>query len=437
MAAILREMENVMKSETNNNADYVRLNEQVLRPGDIILVTQSTKTSARIRLATMSDVSHAMVYVEDRSVIDARPGGVRSSNTQRLFLEAARPVHALRLRTAPTAAQLKVIERELRGKIGTRYSERQAALTLVPAKLAGDRQQFCSRLVAQAYAAAGIALVGNPDFCSPGSLKRSKLLEPIADATVPVTPEEIAFFESREDIPELMHEATNSLLDGARTFDPKIEDLDDLNGFIVDHPEHDEEMCRILVDSGYLDIWKIEQSKNPWQYDLELMNGEPDGGMAVYCWEVLRNEGAQPNRYIQNRAEYDSFARQFDRGYFRKMVELYDTLATLHVQRVDVAQRWLEAHDEVEPADPASLVPHSEAWFAALAQWSPNQAMMTRAVVAAAGRPDVCSVCGDQPVRDHRLVEGQRPAGGVDTLRLCGDCVSIRRDAGELFVPFA
>ena len=424
-----------MKSESETNADYVRLNEQVLRPGDIILVTQSTKMSASIRLATMSDISHAMVYVEDRSVIDARPGGVRSSNTQRLFLEAARPVHALRLRTAPTAAQLNVIERELRGKIGTRYSETQAALTLVPAKLAADRQQFCSRLVAQAYAEAGINLVRNPDFCSPGSLKRSKLLKPIADATVPLAPEEIAFFESREDIPELMHKATNSLLNGARAFDPKIEDFDDLNHFVAAHPEHDETMCRILEDSGYLDIWKIEQAKNPWQYDLDLMNGEPRGGMAEYCWDVLRHEGAQPNRYINNRGGYDTLVRQFGRTYVRIMAELYDTLAALHAERVDVAQRWLEIHDEVEPADPAPLVPHSDAWFSALAAWSPAQATMTRAVVAAAGRADVCSICGDRPARDHRLAEDQRPAGGVDTLRLCDDCVGIRRYAGELFAP--
>jgi hypothetical protein len=267
-----------MKSDPEAGDDYIRLNEQVLRPGDIILVTQSSKTSAAIRLATLSDISHAMVYVEDRSVIDARPGGVRSSNTQRIFLEAARPVYALRLRTPPTPAQLKVIERELRGKIGTRYSETQAALSLVPAKLEADRRQFCSRLVAQAFDAAGIRLVKNPDFCSPGALKRSKLLKRVANATVAVTAEEMAFFESRTDIPELMHEATNALLEGARTFDAAIEDLDDVIRFVAGHPEHDEALCEILDRSGYLDIWRIEQDKNPWQYDLGLMAKEPPKG---------------------------------------------------------------------------------------------------------------------------------------------------------------
>src|SRR3546814_7783298 len=82
---------------------------------------------------------------------------------------------------------------------------------------------FRSRLIAQAFAAAGIQLVARPNFCSPDKLEKSRLLAPLKNATVVAAPEEIAFFESRVDIPELMHEATNNLLDGARRFDPAIE----------------------------------------------------------------------------------------------------------------------------------------------------------------------------------------------------------------------
>lgn len=86
-----------MQNTPTHNADYVRLNEKALRPGDIILVTQSSLISASIRLMTWNDISHAMVYVEDRSVIDATFAGVQASNTQRLWFEADRPVHVLRL----------------------------------------------------------------------------------------------------------------------------------------------------------------------------------------------------------------------------------------------------------------------------------------------------------------------------------------------------
>jgi hypothetical protein len=132
-----------MKTTKSSKQHYLRLNEEVLRPGDIILVTQSGKQSAAIRIAGRADVSHAMVYVEDRSVIDATPEGVQASNTQRLFLDLAHPVHVLRLKQAPSSTQLEQIMRNLRGKIGTRYSTPQALLTLVPARLQAGRQQFC------------------------------------------------------------------------------------------------------------------------------------------------------------------------------------------------------------------------------------------------------------------------------------------------------
>jgi hypothetical protein len=157
--------------------------------------------------------------------------------------------------------------------------------------------------------------------------------------------------------------------------------------------------------------------------------------MTEYCWDVLRSEGQQPNRYILNRGGYDYLVRQYDRRYFRKMASLYETLASLHATRVDVAQRWLEANGRIASSAPRPLVPHSTAWFSAFEQWSPAQAAMTRQIIELAGRCDICSVCGDDPAADYRLQIEQRPPGGVDTLRLCADCVAIRRVGGENFLP--
>src|SRR3546814_18478450 len=74
----------------NSHGELQRLNEEVLKPGDIVLVTQRGGVSSTIRALTLSDISHAMVYIEDSSVIDTRPGGVRSANTHRMFFSAYR-----------------------------------------------------------------------------------------------------------------------------------------------------------------------------------------------------------------------------------------------------------------------------------------------------------------------------------------------------------
>jgi hypothetical protein len=44
-----------------------RLNEASLKVGDIILTTTTATVSKAIRTATRSDISHAMIYVQDRS----------------------------------------------------------------------------------------------------------------------------------------------------------------------------------------------------------------------------------------------------------------------------------------------------------------------------------------------------------------------------------
>ena len=79
-----------------------KLDEASLKVSDIILTTTTAAVSKAIRLATRSDISHAMVYVQDHSVIDATGEGVQARNTQRLFFEDDCFVYALRLRAGLT-----------------------------------------------------------------------------------------------------------------------------------------------------------------------------------------------------------------------------------------------------------------------------------------------------------------------------------------------
>jgi len=414
-----------------------RLDDAVLKPGDIVLTTTTAAVSKAIRVATGSDISHAMVCVEDRSVIDATGEGVHARNTQRLLFEEECSVHVLRLRGNISDAQLSAVRTYMRGHIGTQYSTKEAMLTVLGGVRRWSKKQFCSRLVAQAFASAGIQLVADPNFCSPANLKDSPLLASVPDATVPVTAEEASWWEGNEDVPQLMRDAINAVLGGARAKNPDIQTFDDLHHHLASHLEHDDDFCRLLETSGYLSLWKIERDKNPWQYDLSLMSAAPLDQVETYCWSVLENEDGGPNRYIVNRGGYLLFCRQYDRQFFRLMAELYEHLAALHRQRVDVAGKWLEANGLLARPTSSPLTPHTPEWFAALEQWDPPKAMMTRKIIDLTGRTDVCSICGDDPASDYRLAEEHRPAGGADTLRLCDDCVGIRREAGEPFMPLS
>ncbi len=75
---------------------------------------------------------------------------------------------------------------------------------------------------------------------------------------------------------------------------------------------------------------------------------------------------------------------------------------------------------------PHHLTPHTREWFAALEGFNPQQARHTRAILTAAGRDDVCSVCGDDPAVDYQIIFPTPQPQSVATIRLCDDCRLIR-----------
>jgi hypothetical protein len=169
-----------------------RLNEIVSIPGDIILTTTTAAISKTIRIATQSDISHAMVYVENRSVIDATGEGVHGCNTKRLFFEDDCSIHALRLRASIYPSQLSEVVSYMRGQVGTQYSAKEAVLTVLGPARTWTKKQFRSRFVAQAFASAGIALVPDPNYCSPADIKDSPLLVSLESPTAMVSASEAA-----------------------------------------------------------------------------------------------------------------------------------------------------------------------------------------------------------------------------------------------------
>jgi len=416
-----------------------RLDADLLKIGDVILTTTTAKVSKAVRFGTGSDISHAMVYVADHSVIDATGDGVQARNTQRLLFEDDGPVHVLRSRQTPSESQLREICTFVRGRIGTEYSTKEAVRTVLGGGRGWTKKQFCSRLVAQAYASAGLALVGDPNYCSPEDLKNSPQLIEVEGVTVSITDQEAARWEALADMPQMMMDATNLVLAGARKISRDIQSFDDLDRYLIQHPGDDEYLCGLLEQSGYLTLWQVEKEQNPWQYDIGLLNAfsAVDPGVDHYCRSVLAAEENGPNRYIVNRGGYAQLAKQFGLRYFHLKLDLYDILTNLHHIRVQTATAWLEERHFPGTAEvpPSYLVPHTAEWFAALEVWDPPKAAMARMAIATGGSVDVCSVCGDDPARDYRLEEPFRPPAGVDTLRLCDDCLDIRRRTGDPFVP--
>lgn len=323
-----------------------RLNHDWLQRGDIILTTTTAAVSKGIRIATGSDISHAMIYVGQCSVIDATNECVQARNTQRLFFEDTCAIHVMRLRGGLLPAIMDAVCTSVRKKVGTQYSIPEAMKCVVGGSEQWSRKQFCSRLVAQAFAEAGINLVDNVNYCSPADLKRCPLLIEVPDSTVSVAEEEeVESWEKREDATKVMRETTNTLLDGARKRNPRIQTIQDLVNHLINNPADDGYLSDVLEMSGYLYVWQRDKEKNPWQYDLSLLTQTLTPDLArAYCEIILRDRDEEGCRFEESRREMEQILQRYNLRFFQKMLKLYEDLVEAHLSREAVAESWFTAN---------------------------------------------------------------------------------------------
>lgn len=405
-----------------------------LCPGDVILSADNSPTSQAIRSRTRSDISHAMIYVESHSIIEANNTGVHARNTQRLHYPADRALYVLRPREPLTPAEAQAICVYARSKVGSQYTILEAVQSISPVRARASRRQFCSRLVAQAYAAAGRPLGGDPDYLSPGDLLRSKVFEQVPDATIAIDEGASARWANHQDMTAVMVVATNAVLADVRKLDPVVQTFDDVIALLIAEPQHDAAVLAAYEASGYLKVWRAFVEATPWQYSLPAMSDAARGSrdhVEAYCLDTLRNvEGS--DRYEHNLRGYAHLQQQYGLRSFARLRQLYEQLVRLNTQRREVALAWLCVH---APSLVSSGKPHTEEWFAALQLRNPNQAAMVRATLAAAGTTEVCSICGDDPATDVRLVEDGISVQDSLTFKLCDDCREIRSAVGEQLEP--
>lgn len=407
-----------------------------LQPGDIILTASKSATGKLVRLASKGDVSHAMICVQHGSIIDSTSEGVQARNLQREFFSDDEQVSAFRLREALPPLEIQKVVDFARSEIGTRYSKIEAARSVAPIGKPRGRRQFCSRLVARAYASVGIRLVADQDYCTPEELRKSGLLQELDDISVPVSAEEVAAMSKRSNPLQLMREAQNEILAFVRSLDPEVENFTDVDRVVRDHPEWDAAIADAYRKSGYLDLWGHELSAHPYRYDLALMEEVAElrllADMRAYCVGTIREYYSGGVRFSANLAHYEASQQESPRETVGLLIDLYQTLVRDHERRVETARQWLAKHfPEDVDQHLERIVPHTPLWFSIVDRVEPRLGAIARMSISSEQSVEVCSSCGD-PANDYRIANAAEAMPGVPALRLCDDCVVIRRGFGEI-----
>lgn len=258
------------------------LERSLLKRGDIILTGERTPVSKGIRIGTVSRYSHAAIWVGG-TMIEAVRAGVFSKNAQRLMVDKASYCTVLRSRKPLSDLQLDQICRYARTQVGSLYALNEAILSLPRRlmRLESTKKQFCSRLVALAYAQVDYDFenLKSPHYCTPAKLSRITAFERVHGVVREATAGEIEFANSFDPAKKnaidtfewlakvrAMVERTPEL---KAVFD--IQTINDVSGFLMRRPEFDAEVVGFMHENDYLTFYDHDVSANPFRYNPTLM----------------------------------------------------------------------------------------------------------------------------------------------------------------------
>lgn len=312
-----------------------------LMPGDIILTRDpNSELSRRVMRSTNSDFSHAMIYVCGSSCIGAEKR-VQARNLARFLFDNPKDTCVLRLKTEyQTPILIDAAIYYARVVVGNPYSLADAL------RMESGRNnkstfdtQICTRLVAKAYEFSGLRIVDNVEMCTPQEILESKCFDKHWNFLRVAKDFDIRFAESY-DVTEDMRKSTEVFFDSLKTINGgKIRSMQALTDFVIEHPEVDATVCDLLQQSGYLNVLKIEEEKNTYNYDKDVFidfYGEENAyGNAISALEenldgIYRYE----QEYMDLTKKY--FASGSKLRYLILMIELYMQIIEQYQRRLRV-----------------------------------------------------------------------------------------------------
>lgn len=323
-----------------------------LKKGDIILSTSTAPESLLIRTAIRSDISHAMLYVANGSVMDSTGEGVQARNIQKIFYDDDCALYAYRPIVDLPQEEIDKVVNYVRSETGSPYTKKEAAASVLSLSRSGGKNQFCSRLVARAYASVGFKITDNPDFANPADIQNSSFLKPIPDVVLTVSAEEEQSLAEHGDTTIGMREKTNNLLSELRHIAPTIRVLNDVESFLLKNPQYDTEFANAYRNSDYLTHWKIEVERFPWRYDpvaiAQFYHAIDDDGKEAlldYCRETIRQDSEGDFKHWEvNATELQKLTAMMPLETFQLNLQLYLTLCFNHKRRVDSARALLRVY---------------------------------------------------------------------------------------------
>ncbi|ELN9578829.1 hypothetical protein R0D63_001565 [Enterobacter roggenkampii] len=244
------------------------IRKEKLEIGDVIFTSEKSFISWFVRLVTFSKFSHVMLCVNG-TIIHSVSGGVYAKNIQRILFNKPNEVKIFRPKKNLTAAEKSKICEYARNKILSVYALLETIYVVIPFTNTASKKQFCSRLVAQSYKAAGRIIVKDPNYCSPKQIMKSEFFYEVIDCIKIASEEEIAFSKKFNPI-QLIENSTISMIKEVRKlYGKKIQTIHDIIKLLIIHPEADDSVTSSAHKFGYFVHAHFDLKINSWRYGVK------------------------------------------------------------------------------------------------------------------------------------------------------------------------
>lgn len=307
-----------------------------LKIGDIILKRDNSDVSKRVREATNSKYSHAMLYVGSTSYIDAGKR-VQSKNLQRYLFDNPEDTCILRIKQEylfPYLREFAVFY--VRSVVGNPYAYMDAfRMESGDFDKFTENKQICTRLVAKGYALCGLMLVDNVEMCTPQQLLESEKVEILRDCYREATDFDKRF-AATYDVTDDMVDATDKMFSALYDYsNGSIRSIADLNKYIIAHSDDDKEIAKIIAESGYLNVLELDEIHNRYNYDVEEFKSFYGEKSMQAAYEMLE-ESRETLFFYDSQLEELLDMRQklgWESQYFNQQIDLYKRIKAQHRKR--------------------------------------------------------------------------------------------------------
>lgn len=314
-----------------------------LKFGDIILMKTYGALCQKIREKSGSNFSHAMIYKGYYSCLESNDLAVNSVNPQRLFFHHEEDAAVFRLIDQTNVGRLVKGLKYASSIVGMEYAsikEVLKSLSTTEDEAKEMKRQFCTRFVAQIYEKSNISIVANPDYCSPAEIENSQVLKRVS-ILKEATPAELEIAE-KEGLDSYQNQITHEILAKARVVaNEDLQSLNEIDDFLMLNPNKNDELNKILEESGYLTLSEIESEENPYYYDFLLFMehfGMPDA--VDFSANNLVNEIVLNYNF---QTAHNTYQKLFDKtqlSYFESLAKCYKRQQEYSSKRLDIFKKF-------------------------------------------------------------------------------------------------